>query len=83
MRILHVVEAASTGVARHVLDLSEGALRAGHIPVVIYSPLREDNLFRAGNPLPSLDIGLGPVHLPTVPVPSAAVCSCIFAFRSR
>ena len=48
MRILHVVEAASTGVARHILDLSEGALRAGHTPVVVYSPLREDNLFRAG-----------------------------------
>ena len=48
MRILHVVEAASTGVARHILDLSEGAVRAGHTPVVIYSPLREDNLFRAG-----------------------------------
>ena len=48
MRILHVVEAASTGVARHILDLSEGAVRAGHAPVVIYSPLREDNLFHAG-----------------------------------
>jgi glycosyltransferase involved in cell wall biosynthesis len=48
MRILHVVEATSTGVARHVLDLSEGALRAGHTVAVVYSPLREDNLFRAG-----------------------------------
>ena len=48
IRILHVVEATSTGVARHVLDLSEGALRAGHTPAVIYSPSREDNLFRAG-----------------------------------
>ena len=48
MRILHIVEAASTGVARHILDLSEGAVRAGHTPVVIYSPLREDTLFLAG-----------------------------------
>jgi len=48
LRILHVVEASGGGVARHTLDLSEGAMRAGHTPVVIYSPLREDNLFRAG-----------------------------------
>jgi glycosyltransferase involved in cell wall biosynthesis len=48
MRILHVVEATGGGVARHILDLSEGALQAGHTPVVIYSPLREDNLFRTG-----------------------------------
>ena len=48
MRILHVVEAMATGVGRHVLDLSEGARRAGHTPAVIYSPLREDNLCRAG-----------------------------------
>lgn len=48
LRILHVVEASGGGVARHTLDLAEGALRAGHMPVVVYSPLREDNLFRAG-----------------------------------
>ena len=48
MRILHVVEAIAFGVARHILDLAEGAVDAGHTPVVIYSPLREDNLFRAG-----------------------------------
>lgn len=48
LRILHVVEATGGGVARHVLDLADGAVRAGHSPQVIYSPLREDNLFRAG-----------------------------------
>lgn len=48
MRILYVVEAMATGVGRHVLDLSEGALRAGHVPVVIYSPLREDSVARTG-----------------------------------
>jgi glycosyltransferase involved in cell wall biosynthesis len=48
LRILHIVESAATGVARHVLDLAEGAGQAGHVTDVIYSPLREDDLFRAG-----------------------------------
>jgi glycosyltransferase involved in cell wall biosynthesis len=48
LRILHVVESAATGVARHVLDLADGASRAGHATDVIYSPLREDDLFRKG-----------------------------------
>ncbi len=48
MRILHILEAASTGVARHVLDLADGMSRAGHSIAVIYSPLREDDLFRNG-----------------------------------
>jgi len=48
LRILHIVESAATGVARHVLDLVEGAGEAGHQTDVIYSPLREDDLFRAG-----------------------------------
>jgi glycosyltransferase involved in cell wall biosynthesis len=48
MRILHVVEAMATGVARHILDLSAGTAREGHTSVVIYSPSREDNVARAG-----------------------------------
>ncbi|MCW5732777.1 MAG: glycosyltransferase [Enhydrobacter sp.] len=48
MRILHVVEAMATGVGRHVLDLSEGGLQAGHAPAVIYSPTREDEVCRSG-----------------------------------
>jgi glycosyltransferase involved in cell wall biosynthesis len=68
MRILHVVEAASTGVARHVLDLSEGALRAGHAPVVIYSPLREDDLFRAGRARLK-DVGFHAVPMRRAPGP--------------
>jgi glycosyltransferase involved in cell wall biosynthesis len=48
MRIVHIVESAATGVARHVLDLSDGAVKAGHATDVIYSPLREDALFRSG-----------------------------------
>jgi glycosyltransferase involved in cell wall biosynthesis len=48
LRILHVVESAATGVARHVLDLADGSARAGHRTDVIYSPVREDDLFRRG-----------------------------------
>lgn len=48
LRIVHVVESAATGVARHILDLADGASRAGHRTDVIYSPLREDDLFRKG-----------------------------------
>lgn len=48
LRIVHVVESAATGVGRHVLDIADGATRAGHRTDVIYSPLREDAIFRAG-----------------------------------
>jgi glycosyltransferase involved in cell wall biosynthesis len=48
LRIVHVVESAATGVARHVLDLADGSARAGHATDVIYSPVREDDLFRKG-----------------------------------
>jgi len=68
MSILHVVEAASTGVARHILDLAEGAVRAGHTPVVIYSPLREDNLFRAGRARLK-DVGFHAVPMRRTPGP--------------
>lgn len=68
MRILHVVESASTGVARHILDLAEGTVHAGHTPVVIYSPLREDNLFRAGRARLK-DVGFHAVPMRRAPGP--------------
>ena len=68
LRILHVVEAIATGVARHILDLSEGTVRAGHTPVVIYSPLREDNLFRTGRARLK-DIGFHAVPMRRAPGP--------------
>lgn len=48
MNILYVVESAATGVARHLLDLIAGVQAAGHRVAVIYSPVREDGIFRAG-----------------------------------
>lgn len=48
MRILYIVESAATGVGRHLLDLIDGVLAAGHEVDVIYSPGREDAIFRAG-----------------------------------
>jgi len=48
MNILYIVESAATGVARNVLDLVDGAIAAGHRVSVIYSPKREDGIFRAG-----------------------------------
>ncbi len=47
LRILFVVEAAATGVARHIFDLLDGLQARGHTIDVLYSPLREDALFRA------------------------------------
>ena len=48
MKILYIVESAATGVARNVLDLVDGAIADGHRVSVIYSPLREDGIFRTG-----------------------------------
>lgn len=48
MNILYIVESAATGVARHLLDLIDGVRAAGHRVAVIYSPAREDGIFRAG-----------------------------------
>jgi glycosyltransferase involved in cell wall biosynthesis len=48
MNILYIVESAATGVARHLLDLTAGVKAAGHRVCVIYSPVREDGIFRAG-----------------------------------
>jgi glycosyltransferase involved in cell wall biosynthesis len=53
LRILQIVESAATGVGRHVIDLVSAAEEVGHVVDVIYSPLREDDLFRksrAGTP---------------------------------
>lgn len=48
MKILYIVESAATGVGRHLLDLIDGVLAVGHQVDVIYSPTREDAIFRAG-----------------------------------
>lgn len=48
LRILFLVEAAATGVARHIFDLLDGLRARGHTIDVLYSPVREDALFRAG-----------------------------------
>jgi glycosyltransferase involved in cell wall biosynthesis len=45
LRILHITEAAAAGVGRHVLDLSEGQLAAGHEVSLIYSARRSDATF--------------------------------------
>ncbi len=45
LKILQVVEAAATGVGRHVLDLTEGLLRRGHSVHLVYSPTRGDAMF--------------------------------------
>ena len=45
MRILLVLEACGGGAARHVADLAEGLLAAGHNVSLIYSPLRADAWF--------------------------------------
>lgn len=48
MNLLYIVESAATGVGRHLIDLIDGALAAGHRIDVVYSPIREDDLFRQG-----------------------------------
>ncbi|WP_049974040.1 glycosyltransferase [Azospirillum sp. B4] len=48
LRILHIVESAATGVGRHLLDLLEGTLAQGHSADVLFSPIREDDIFRQG-----------------------------------
>ncbi|MBB6253670.1 glycosyltransferase [Nitrospirillum iridis] len=48
LRILHIVESAATGVGRHLLDLLEGTLARGHGADVLFSPTREDDIFRQG-----------------------------------
>lgn len=55
MNILYIVESAATGVARHLLDLIDGVRAAGHRVGVIYSPVREDGIFRAGRERLSAD----------------------------
>src|SRR5262249_539683 len=53
---------------RHVLDLAEGAGQAGHKTDVIYSPLREDDLFRAGRARLK-DVGFLPLPMKREPGP--------------
>lgn len=48
MKVLFVVESAATGVGRHMLDLFDGFVADGVRADVIYSPVREDAIFRAG-----------------------------------
>lgn len=55
MNILYIVESAATGVARHLLDLIDGVRAAGNRVAVIYSPSREDGIFRAGRERLSAD----------------------------
>ncbi len=42
MKILLIVEASHAGVGKHVLDLTEGLLRSGHVVHLVYSPVRSD-----------------------------------------
>jgi hypothetical protein len=48
MRVLHIVEATSAGVGKHVLGLCEGLAKRGVEVHLIYSPLRMDSLFQTG-----------------------------------
>ena len=57
-RILHVVEASSGGVARHVVDLACEQRLMGHEVQVVYSPLRADDRFLAD----LRDAGVTSVH---------------------
>jgi glycosyltransferase involved in cell wall biosynthesis len=70
MKILYVVESAATGVARNVLDLVDGAIAAGHRVSVIYSPRREDGIFRAGRErLAAAGVEFTPVLMRRAPGP--------------
>ena len=46
-RVLLIVEAASAGVGRHVIDLATGLADRGETVHVVYSPTRIDNTFTA------------------------------------
>jgi len=47
MRLCQIVEAASGGTGRHVLDLSAALHTRGHDVTIVYSPLRADPKFDA------------------------------------
>ncbi len=47
MRIAHIVESTFAGVGRHVLDLAGLQQLVGHDTLVIFSPERESDSFRA------------------------------------
>lgn len=64
MRICLLVEAASGGAGRHVLDLGRALVGRGHDVTLVYSPLRSDAAFLAeaetsGATLVALAIGQG------------------------
>lgn len=44
-RILLIIEAASAGAGRHVLDLAEGLIASGNEVDLVYSPLRSSRYF--------------------------------------
>lgn len=45
LHILHIIEATSAGVGRHVIGLCQGLVNEGHKVTIIYSPLRIDDRF--------------------------------------
>lgn len=47
MRCVELIEASSSGVGRHVMDLSRGLLERGHEVHLVYSEVRADTVFRA------------------------------------
>jgi len=48
MRVLQIIEATGAGVARHVVDLSEGLAKHGLEVHLVYSPLRMDRIWIEG-----------------------------------
>lgn len=47
MDVLHIVESAGGGVARHIEDLCIGLIQKDVGIHIVYSPIREDDIFRA------------------------------------
>ncbi|MBI5240721.1 MAG: glycosyltransferase [Elusimicrobia bacterium] len=71
MDILMVVEAASAGVGRHVVDLALGLVRGGHKLGLVYSPLRMDAAFGRGlDELARLGAAAASVPMRRAPHPS-------------
>jgi glycosyltransferase involved in cell wall biosynthesis len=70
MKLLEFVEAAATGVGRHVIDLSEGLLARGHEVHLLYSGLRSDNVFVSDLHRIRAHRGLHLFHIPMQRKPS-------------
>mgnify|MGYP001353847686 CR=1 FL=1 len=78
LRVLLVTEAAGGGVGRHVLDLAQGLITAGHRVDVAWSPGRaEPGFIRA---LDAID-GLHPHSLPMARAPGPGDLSAVLALR--